>query len=261
MRSSDTFSLGSPSPILRACGVKAKKLILTQSVLTEHLKKHGLSIDDIRNLPSALNHPIMVYEWGDKARSHVIITNLTTKDGRKITVTLRVNNDNVITEVSKITSVHGKDAARLISEMNTKKTDFGNDNLKYVDKEKALDWLAMDSPTESRQDNQGLVSAAKIIKDFKNPSISTEINTSGRRYSEEKTSKEQFTDRKNRIAKHIDNLVKKLGTKARTTVYHSFDEPFTLQPSDISLQTSYIFRPEPLTKSSSPFINFAKLLF
>lgn len=189
MKSSDTFSLGSPSPILRASGIKAKKLILTQSVLAKHLKKHGLSIDDIRDLPSALAQPMMVYEWGDKAKSHVIITDLTTNDGRKITVTLRVNSDNVVTEVSKITSVHGKDATRLISEMNTDKTDFGKDNLKYVDKEKALNWLAMDSPTESRQDNQELVSAAKIIKEFENPSISDEFNTNSdemnQGYSEE----------------------------------------------------------------------------
>jgi hypothetical protein len=73
--------------------------------------------------------------------------------------------------------------------------------------------------------------------------------------------KSQKNARKQQILNHIHSLLEKLGTKARTTVYHSFDEPFTLQPSDISLQTSYIFRPEPLTKSSSPFINFAKLLF
>ena len=34
---------------------------------------------------------------------------------------------------------------------------------------------------------------------------------------------ERKTDR-GRIARHIDKLVKKLGTKARTTVYHSLDE-------------------------------------
>lgn len=214
MKSHETFSLGSPSPILRACGIRAKKLILTQSVLAEHLKKHDLTIDDIRDLPSAINNPIMVYEWGDKAKSHVIITDLTTKDGRKITVTLRVNSDNVVTEVSKITSVHGKDATRLISEMNTDKTDFGKDNLKYVDKEKALNWLAMDSPMESRQDNKELDSAAKIINDFENPSISTDFNTS----------EASETEHKSRIAKHIDKLVEKLGTKARTTVYHSLEE-------------------------------------
>lgn len=214
MKSHETFSLGSPSPILRACGIRAKKLILTQSVLKEHLKKHDLTIDDIRDLPSAINNPIMVYEWGDKAKSHVIITDLTTKDGKKITVTLRVNSDNVVTEVSKITSVHGKDATRLISEMNTDKTDFGKDNLKYVDKEKALNWLAMDSPLESRQDNKELDSAAKIINDFENPSISTDFNTS----------EAAETEHKSRIAKHIDKLVKKLGTKARTTVYHSLEE-------------------------------------
>ena len=38
------------------------------------------------------------------------------------------------------------------------------------------------------------------------------------------------SQQKNRITKHIAKLLKKLGTKARTTIYHSFDE----LPADMS---------------------------
>ena len=38
----------------------------TTTTLKEHLKKHNLSVEDIRNLPIAINSPIMVYEWGTK---------------------------------------------------------------------------------------------------------------------------------------------------------------------------------------------------
>ena len=50
----------------------------------------------------------------------------------------------------------------------------------------------------------------------------------GRRYDEdideEVVTTSHQSEHKSRIAKHIDNLVKKLGTKTRTVVYHSFDE-------------------------------------
>lgn len=65
-----------------------------------------------------------------------------------------------------------------------------------------------------------------LITEYRDKAIEYEDVTE-RRYDEDtniKTAKTQEIKRKNRIAKHIDNLVKKLGTKARTTVYHSFDE-------------------------------------
>lgn len=43
------------------------------------------------------------------------------------------------------------------------------------------------------------------------------------RYDEAATTSHQ-SEHKSRVAKHIDNLVKKLGTKAKTTVYHSLSE-------------------------------------
>lgn len=166
MKSHEEFNLGEPSPILRICGVTGKEIHMNQSVLKSHLEKHSLTINELKNIPSALYHPIMVYQWGDKARSHVIISELPTHDGRKVTVTIRVNNTGHVLDVEKITSVHGKDLEHLVKEINTEKSDFGKDNLKYVDKKKALQWLAMDPPKGSRQTNEGLNSAAKIINDF-----------------------------------------------------------------------------------------------
>lgn len=45
-----------------------------------------------------------------------------------------------------------------------------------------------------------------------------------RRYDEGTAEIKQPTGRKNRIANHVEQLLDRLGTKARTTVYHSFDE-------------------------------------
>ena len=166
MSSGIMFELGEPSPILRICGITGKTIKMRQSVLNEHQKKHELTFDDLKNIPSALYHPIMVYQWGDKARSHVIITELPTHDGRRVTVTIRVNNTGHALDVEKITSVHGKDLEHLVKEINTEKSDFGKDNLKYVDKKKALSWLTVGPPKGPRITSEGLNSAAKIINDF-----------------------------------------------------------------------------------------------
>ncbi len=165
MTSGKIFDLGEPSPVLKICGITGRKIGMRQSVLSSHKEKHDLSFDDLRNLPSSLYHPIMVYEWGDKARSYVIITELTTHDGRKVTVTIRVNKTEDILDIEKITSVHGKDLEHLIQEINTTRSDFALDNLRYLNKEKALEWLTMDPPKGSRITRQELISAAKIIKD------------------------------------------------------------------------------------------------
>ena len=171
MRSSDKFDLGNPSPILRACGLPESRIEMTQSVLRKHLVKHGISARDIEGLPSALQNPMMVYEWGDKARSSVILTDLRLPDGRKVTVSIRLEKNGERLSVNEVNSVHGKELERLLADMNTGKSDFGQDNLRYVDKGKALDWFAMASPKEASQTNPRLSSAANIARNFENPVI------------------------------------------------------------------------------------------
>lgn len=174
MRSSDKFNLGTPSQILLSSGLPNSNIEMTQSVLRGHLVKHGISVNDIKNLPVALQNPIMVYEWGDKARSAVIITDLSLSDGRKVTVAIRVEKNGERLSINEISSIHGKEIERLLNDMNTTKSDFGKDNLKYVDKEKALNWFAMASPKEASQTNSRLLSAANIVENFRNPEIKGE---------------------------------------------------------------------------------------
>ncbi|EFL46458.1 hypothetical protein HMPREF9296_1366 [Prevotella disiens FB035-09AN] len=171
-----TLAFGTPSAILCAAGVENKPIGITQATLRKHLKKHGLTTNDIRDLVKAMAKPLMVYTWGEKAKNHIIITNITTQDGRKITTAIRFENKGSISEINEMASVHGKALERLAHEMNTDKTDFGKDNLKYVDKEKALDWLSMETPLVSRQAKQELVSAAKIVENFENPKVEDEKN-------------------------------------------------------------------------------------
>ena len=166
------LSLGLPSEIIKTTlSIPESEIEITQSTLSKHLKKHNLNIDDIKNLVDAVQKPMMVYTWGEKAKSGIIITNITKDDGRRITVALKLERNGEKLDINEIASIHGKDLERLVKEMNTTKTEFGKDNLKWVDKEKALEWLSVDSPKESSTTIQELSSAAKVVKDFNNPSI------------------------------------------------------------------------------------------
>ena len=161
MRSSDIFNLGVPSDILKAAGINGNEIVMTQNVLREHLDKHGLTAADIKDLPLHLQAPLMIYEWGNKAKSAVVITDMP-KGNDRITAAIRTSTNGKEIEISRIASVHPKSVERLLNEMNTDKSDFAKDNLRYVDKSKALDWIAMVSPKETSQPGQGLNSDTKI---------------------------------------------------------------------------------------------------
>ena len=168
--SSRKFNLGRPSPILMAAGLNGVSIQMTQSVLSKHLDKHNLKTDDLRELPEAIRTPIMVYEWGDKARNSVIVTSIPRGEER-ITTTIRLTRDGNKLNVNEISSIYGKSVERLIRDINTPKSEFGKDNLRYVDKKQVLDWFAMEAPKASSQTQQELITATKIIENFENPPI------------------------------------------------------------------------------------------
>ncbi|MDR0414147.1 MAG: hypothetical protein LBH84_01855 [Prevotellaceae bacterium] len=171
----EVLHLGKPLAILQAAGIEAKEINLAQPTLGRKLQEHGLTTDDLKNLAQAIQSPIMVYEWGTKAKSTIIVTELTTKDGRKITVALKAERNGKNLSVNEVASVHGKAAERFLSEMVNAKEGGLKDSLRYVHKGKALDWLGFALPNgASSQVNQELNSLAKVIQNFENPKPSGE---------------------------------------------------------------------------------------
>ncbi len=162
--------LGVPSPLLRACGVSASEIFITAKTLRDHLKKHNLTEDEIKNLPIAINDPIMVYEWGEKAKSKIIITQIP-RGEQRITVAIKMERGGRRMSVNELASVHGKDVERLMNEMLTTKSDFGQDNLKYVNKEIAMQWLGIAPPEGAASLTDAQQSIANIIQNFENPKI------------------------------------------------------------------------------------------
>lgn len=171
--SGDKIDLGYPGATLLACGIRNAYMTIAQRVLKDHMEKHGLTADDIRNLPAALENPIMVYEWGNKVKTTIVITE-TPRETERIAVALRFRQTVDGIKINKVVSVHGKSIDRLLTDMNTPLTDFGAENLKWVDKEKASDWLITGGSFGPSASDQRLVTAVKIVTNFDNPKIGPE---------------------------------------------------------------------------------------
>jgi hypothetical protein len=164
------ISLGRTPSILKQLGIKSEKLTMREAVLRSHMAKHGLTASDIADLPSAIQSPLIVYTWGTKAKSMVVVTSIP-RGTQRITVAVKLERNGESVEVNEIASVHGKDIERILKEITTDKSDFGKDNLKYVDKEKAAEWLNLTPPKGADVRTAQQLRAAKIIKDFENPII------------------------------------------------------------------------------------------
>ena len=163
--------LGMPGDVLLASGLNDTEMYITPKTLKDHLKKHGLSIGDIKNLSSALRNPLLVYEWGDKAKSLVVITNIEHDKGR-ITAAIKLERNGKRLEVNELASVHPKDNRRFVNDMLKEGKHNIENSLRYVsDKKKALDWLGLVPPKGTASLTKQELSIANVIENFENPTL------------------------------------------------------------------------------------------
>jgi antitoxin component YwqK of YwqJK toxin-antitoxin module len=163
--------LGKPSAILKACGVNVSEMTLSPSVLHTHLKKHNLTTDDLKGLALSMRTPIMVYVHGKNKPNIVVVTELDVNGG-KLSATLKLDSNGEVVEIANISSVHSKDAEKELQRLyQMGEEDFSN-SLKWVDKQKVLQWIApRPSKTSDTQNNDAPFDVAKVINDFESPTI------------------------------------------------------------------------------------------
>ena len=169
------LALGMPSSVLLSCGLPLSEITLPRDVIKKAQEKHHLNLADLRNLPKALIDPLLVYEWGTKARSMIIVTDLNVGDN-KLTVAIKIERGGRILEINEIASIHDKVAGRFLEDMTTATGGGLSEALRYVrDKKKALDWLGIAPPKgASAQANPKLSDIANIINGFENPKVDRE---------------------------------------------------------------------------------------
>lgn len=150
--------LGSPSSVLTSAGIADKPIKLYGNKVVSKAKKHGFSISDLKDLPRSVADPVAVFE-GNHPNSHSILTEVRIDD-KNVLVSIEVGKD-MEAELNIVTSVYGKNDNSVVKWINEGKT-------KYLNKEKALDYLRISAPIAEAQNNERL-SATKIIQDFENP--------------------------------------------------------------------------------------------
>lgn len=156
------FNLGSPSSILLSAGVEDKSMKLYGSKLMKKAKLHGFSPKELENLPAAVADPIAVFDNYKKTDNRSILTELKTKDGNFL-VSLTIGKG-IDVDFNIIASAFGKANDSIVKWINK---GFAT----YINKEKALNYLYLSAPIAEAAENSELSSAAKIVKDFVNPSI------------------------------------------------------------------------------------------
>jgi hypothetical protein len=163
--------LGNPLEILRACEVNAKNLTLSPTVLHRHLKEHGLTVEYLKGLAKAVQTPILVYAHGKNHPNMVVVTEMDVK-GVKLSVSLELDKDGNVVEISNIRSIHSKDAMIEMERLSEFSEEELKEALRWVDKEKVSDWLLrLPYEDEHTKSNPKQLSVAKVIKDFENPKL------------------------------------------------------------------------------------------
>jgi hypothetical protein len=167
--------LGKLLSVLKATGLKDRELTIAPKTFKDHLDKHGLTTEDLKGLAKAIQKPILVYNWGKNHPATTVVTELETKDGRKITVGVRLENKGNNMAVNEIATVHGKTNDRLLEDwLKSTPEELANEKIKWVEKEKVLEWLGMAPPRGAALNNPTLNSIVNVIQNFENPKLSEE---------------------------------------------------------------------------------------
>ncbi len=162
-----TLSLGRPSRILLAAGVIDKPMKLYGNKVIKKMKKHGFELEELRDLPRAVAEPIAVFNNYGEDGNRAILTELKTAD-RHILVSLVVGKDGVDADFNIVSSVFGKGQDNIVDWIT-------KGYLTYINKEKALQYLHFSESSIPEASNpERLSTAAKVVKDFVNPTLRPE---------------------------------------------------------------------------------------
>ncbi len=164
---SKIFKLGYPSDILLSAGVQNKEMKLYGSKVIKKMKTHGFKFSELRNLPNAVANPIAVFNNTDREGNRAILTELQTEEGNFL-VTLDLGKGGDV-DFNIVSTVFGKRQQNVIDWIN-------NDLAKYINKEKALNYLHLSAPIAEASNNQELLSATKIVENFQNPTVESVKN-------------------------------------------------------------------------------------
>ncbi len=211
------LKLGYPGTFLRDAGLGDSEIVLEYAKIErksseEYKNDHPFDVEDIKDLPKAINAPIAVFDnTNGKEAGKTILTELQ-KDGKNFIVAIRAaerrQKGGIVLEVNEIKTLFPKEARGIVNWFNTGKTC-------NVDKEKALTWLgALRTHRGTWLTEQELSSATNVVKDFdieKRKSLNFRIGDN--KTEKQNNSVMSISEDAPVVVKHVDRVSKETGVK------------------------------------------------
>lgn len=130
--------VGDTPAVMRALGAPNRELVMPARVVHKatrpEIKDHHVSVETMEKLPHLLADPVAIMTSRTEPDSLVTLIEAKDKKGAPVIVAVHMNARGAVAEVNKIASVYGKDNRQILQ-------DQLNNDLLYINKEKAAEWL------------------------------------------------------------------------------------------------------------------------
>lgn len=159
MKNNERFHLGFPGHILKHF-LPYLPIDMMQNVVTKGVKvKHNLKIDDLKNLPYLINHPIFLFQRATDKIS--FLTEAKNKEGKNIFLAIEMNktiqDGKKFYSINSVLTVHEREFENVIEPL------LENDTLRWVDKKKGLNWISSVQSNGQELSNSNLSKLKELI--------------------------------------------------------------------------------------------------
>lgn len=112
VKSGTVLQLGVAGPVLGRFGIPPLKIEVTQSILRDHMQKHGISFAHLRNIAEHVQAPIAVFKSKTNPNSTILLTEIQHPEG-SLVVAIHANKARGSLVINDIRSIHPKPADKL----------------------------------------------------------------------------------------------------------------------------------------------------
>lgn len=167
LKGDDHFELGDTPFVLKVLGAKDLPMVYNMGVMYKMTGgKHSIYKDVIKELPQAINNPIMIFKSSSVNNAYVLVTELSDKVGDAVVVAVHLNKYQKRMKINRIASAYGKENIERFIEAETK---IGQ--LKYIDTKKYQQWstnrgLQLPKLVQSIADNNNILQKEDIVNTY-----------------------------------------------------------------------------------------------
>lgn len=170
------YDMGMPSEYLLSTGIAKLPIRLSAKILNakSNLERHAYKLETLRNLVYAIQKPWAIFSYGDRSKAQNMIIGIE-DNGRQFLVGISINPTikGRVLEINSIRNVFPKNNHEWVNWINEGKL------LRVDGKKEIQDIIAKLRMNPVAFDYVDLDNAAKIVENFKNPTIREQNNNAG----------------------------------------------------------------------------------